>query len=429
MRAFWLHLRNSPIRWSIPVLIAGDIAVLFLRNRFWIGVWPETGAAGLVPAYLLGVVGAGAAAWAASSPARHGVEEQTRAARVHPSVSEAYRLAATLVVLLVPYLAGQAVAFAMTARTFPPGVHLWLGYLLLGLFVMLVAVALGWACGRLLGNIFGALTAALGFLFLTTLLERVGFGVVSGRPEVTVDPMPLALRLGAVILVLLIMPWLTAGPGQQHGRRPLLLVPGVLPLLLIMVTTAAVTDRKAPGDNVICVQGPTALCVWPEHEKYLTQLRELNTRIERLPDAFILPPRINEVGLHKTRYIGPDGKEYLGYEEGPPIFHILEGSPWSYAGDISNAITTSTFDFKNFRTCQWDKLTSLDQSRLRAVGAWLETYLAGQGSPDYHTNAPAEMQEAWSVGRAMTHHPQTEQFRWAQGEVNELRGRYCQSGS
>ena len=61
MTALWLHLRTSPIRWALPVLVALDMAVIFLRGRHWIGVWPETGAAAQVPAYLLGVVGAGAA--------------------------------------------------------------------------------------------------------------------------------------------------------------------------------------------------------------------------------------------------------------------------------------------------------------------------------------------------------------------------------
>ncbi|HEY0697214.1 MAG TPA: hypothetical protein VGD43_05335, partial [Micromonospora sp.] len=180
------------------MFIAIDLAVLFLRSHHWIGVWPETGAAAQVPAYLLGVVGAGAAAWAAGAPARHGLEEQLGPARVHPAVAEAHRLTATLIVLLIPYLLGQAVAFAVTARTFPPGVHLWLGYALLGLFVILLAVALGWACGKLLGPIFAAFTAALGFLFLAALLDRVGFVVISGRPEVAVHPMPLTLRLGSV---------------------------------------------------------------------------------------------------------------------------------------------------------------------------------------------------------------------------------------
>ncbi|MFF3867199.1 hypothetical protein [Micromonospora sp. NPDC001898] len=429
MSGLWLHIRNSPIRWAFPVLVVLDVAVLFLRNRHWIGVWPETGAAAQVPAYLLGVVGAGAAAWAASASTRQGVEEQLRAARVHPARVEAYRIAATLFVLLAPYLIGQAVAFAVTARTFPPGVYLWLGYVLLGLFAILLAVALGWACGRLLGPVFSAFTAALGFLFLTVLLDRAGFVVVSGRPEVTVDPMPMALRLGLVLALLLIMLWLPgSGALRQRSRSVAALLPVALSLLAVMATTAAVVDREPPGDDAICLDGSTRLCIWPEHEKYLPQLRDINARINELPDVFIRPPLINEAGLHKkTKFIAPNGKEYLNYEGGPPVFYVFEGSPWSYAGDIGKAITSKTFGFQDLRACDWMKLIEPDQARLAAIDKWMETYLVGGGRPDYHTNASQELQQAWAKGRAVAADPsRANQFRWVEGEVSDLRGRYCQ---
>ncbi|MBY8874177.1 hypothetical protein K7640_20320 [Micromonospora sp. PLK6-60] len=426
MSTVWLHLRTSPIRWALPAFVVIDLAVLFLRNRHWIGVWPETGAAAQVPAYLLGIVGAGAAAWSAGASQRHGLTEQVRAARVPPMVSEAHRLGATVIVLLIPYLIGQATAFAVTARTFPPGVHLWLGYLLLGLFTILTSVALGWACGQLFGPVFAPLAATLGFLFLTTLLDRDGSVVISGRPEVAVDPLPLALRLGSIVALILVLLWLPAAAASGPvRRRTWLLVPVALPLVVVMLGTDVVADRKPPGTRVTCVQGSATLCIWPEHEKYLPQLRALNARIDLLPDAFVRPSRINEVGLQKTRYIGPDGKEYLGYEEGPPIFYILEGSPWSYAGDIGTSISASTFGYQD-EGCDWQRITSSDEPRLWALDAWLEVFLAGGGSPNSHTNAPAQMQQAWAEGRAVAGNPsRAAQFRWAEGEVNELRGRYC----
>ncbi|WP_320067378.1 hypothetical protein [Micromonospora sp. RTGN7] len=428
MSGLWLHIRNSPIRWAFPVLVVLDVAVLFLRNRYWIGDWPETGAAAQVPAYLLGTVGAGAAAWAASASTRQGVEEQLRAARVHPARVEAYRIAATLFVLLVPYLIGQAVAFAVTARTFPPGLHLWLGYVALGLFAILLAVALGWACGRLLGPVFSAFTAALGFLFLTVGLGRFEFIVVSGRPEVAVDPMPMALRLGLVVALLLIMLWLPgSGAPRQRRRSVAALLPVALSLLLVMGATAAVADREPPGDDAICLDGSMRLCIWPEHEKYLPQLREINARIDELPDSFIRPPLIIEAGLHKKQFIVINGKEYLNYADDPPFFYVLEGSPWSYAGDIGSAITSKTFGFQDLRACDWMKIIEPDQARLAAISKWMETYLVGGGRPDYHTSASQESQQAWAKGRAVAADPsRANQFRWAEGEVSDLRGRYCQ---
>ncbi|GAA2218536.1 hypothetical protein ACFY2R_22010 [Micromonospora olivasterospora] len=430
MSGFWLHVRNSPIRWAFPVLVVLDLAVLFLRDRHWIGVWPETGAAGQVPAYLLGVFGAGAAAWSASAPRRQRVEEQLRAARVHPARVEAHRLTAALAVLLVPYLIGQVVAFAVTARTFPPGVHLWLGYVLLGLFAILLAVALGWACGRLLGPVFSAFAAAMGFLFLTVLLDRVGFVVVSGRPEVAVAPVPLALRLGLVVALLLVTLWLAGSEAlRQRRRRAAALLPVALSLLVVMGATAVVADREPPGDQVLCLDGSTRLCIWPEHEKYLPELREINARIDDLPGAFKRPPLISEIGLVKSSYIGPDGTKHLDYEAESPVFHILEGSRWSYAGDIGKAITSATFAFQDLRTCDWMEITEPDQSQLAAIDKWLEAYLAGGGSPDYHTNAPEALQQAWTKGRAVAADlSRTDQFRWAEEEVNDLRGRYCRPG-
>ncbi|MFY1637735.1 hypothetical protein ACN27F_31440 [Solwaraspora sp. WMMB335] len=369
------------------------------------------------------MVGAGAAAWVASAPKRHRVTEQLTAARVHPARLEANRLGATVVVLLIPYLIGQAVAFAATARTFPPGVHLWLGYALRGIFVVLLSITLGWACGKLLGSVFAALTAAMGFLFLITLLDMSGFVVVSGPPERTVDPGPLALLLASVLVLLLVMLWLPASHALRR-RRTLLLVPAAIPLAVVLTVTSAVTDREQPGDNVICVEGSTALCIWPEHEKYLPPLRDVSARVDLLPESFVRPPLINEVGIKKTWFLWPDGQWRLGYETGPPIFTILEGSPWSYAGAIGTAITSSTFDFD---ACDWTDLSSSDRERFWVIGSWLEAYLVGQGSPDYHTNAPAEMQQAWSRGREIAGgDPLSDQFQWADEEVNDLHGRYCE---
>ncbi|HEX6968351.1 MAG TPA: hypothetical protein VF174_06010 [Micromonosporaceae bacterium] len=423
----WLHLRTSPIRWSLPVLLAVDLAALFLRNRSWIGVWPESGAAAQVPAYLLGVLAAGVAAWAAGAQTRHRLHEQLAVARVHPAISEAYRLGATLILLLIPYVIGQVVAFAVTARTFPPGLGLFWGYALLGLFVMVMATAFGWLCGRLLGTLFAALAASMGFLFLLTLLGRVGFVVLSGRPNTMVDPVGLVLRLGSVMLLLVALLWLPSPGRARPARRAIVLqVAAILPLAMVVVTTSPVVDRTPPGDDVTCVNGRMTLCIWPEHEKYLPKLRSLNARIGLLPASFVPPPRMNEIGIERTWHLGPDGVIHLDGDAGAPIFHILEGSPWSYAGDVSNAILASTFGFTDTQYCSWDTLTSADQERLSVLGAWLEAYLVGRSTPDYETNAPMEMQAAWARGRAIAGEQSLpEQFRWADREVGDLRGRYC----
>lgn len=49
IRAFWIELRRSPLRWALPVLIAIELGMLFGRNTDWIGVWPQASAAAQVP--------------------------------------------------------------------------------------------------------------------------------------------------------------------------------------------------------------------------------------------------------------------------------------------------------------------------------------------------------------------------------------------
>lgn len=428
MRMLWLHIRNSPIRWALPILVILDLAVLFIRSRHWIGVWPDTGATAQIPAYLVGVVGAGAAAWSATATDRHSTGEQLNAARVHPATMEGYRLGATIVILLIPYLVGQAAGFVLTARTFPPGLHLWLGYVVLGVFITLLSIAVGWTMGKIFGSVFAALVAALGFPLLVGFLDRQGgFIVVSGRSPMTVDVMALTIRFGAVSALLLALLWIP-GSGRPRGRHLPLPIAAALVLAVALSSTAPVVPREPAGDRARCVAGPTLLCVWPESEKYVPQLDAVNSRIAELPDAFVLPPRVNEWGIDTGLQYGNYTDERLENPDAAPYFHILEGSPWSYVSDIGRAITDATFEFQNYQGCRWASTSVADTDRLQVVDAWLESYLVGATAPDFRTDASAETQSNWAEGRAMLDLPRAEQFSWAEGEVDELRGRYCRSG-
>jgi hypothetical protein len=415
VRLLWLHIRNSPIRWALPVLIALDLALLLLRNRYWIGVWPETGAAAQVPALLLGALGAGAAAWAAGAPSRQRLEEQLAAARAHPAAREAYRLAATVVILLVPYLVGHAVAFGITARTWPPGWHLWLGYLALGLVTMLLAAAWGWVLGKLLGSIFAAMVAVLGWLVLLVRVADsagVTLTAVSGPPMRAVDPAVVLLWLGLGVTLLATLPWLPARD-QLREQAWALAAPAAAALALVgvLIATTVVVERASPGENAICVDGRTSLCVWPEHRKYVPLLRDVNGRIDTLPDNLVIPPRMSESGI-----------DDLTAGERVPWFFIVEGSPWSYAGSIRSNITGATW-----AGCDGAAVTDLDHHRFWVIDAWLETYLAGGGSPDYFTSAPPAMQESWADGRAIANErPVAEQLQWVEREVRDLHEHYCQ---
>lgn len=423
MRVFWLHLRNSPIRWAIPVFIALDLAVLFLRSRHWIGVWPDTGAAAQVPAvYFLGAVGAGAAAWAAGAPTRHRLVEQLAAVRVHPVVVEAHRLVATVLVLLVPYLTGCVVGFVLTARTFPPGVHLWAGYVMLGVFAILLATSWGWVLGKLFGSMFAALTAVLSwFLFASGISSPTGLVVVNGPPDLMVDPVVMATRLGSALALLMALLWLPASGGIRAMARRLPVPAAVAVAVAVALFATTPLASRVPADEVSCVEGRrTELCIWPEHEKYLPTLVSISGRIDRLPSAFAVPPRINEYGIERVEYI-EEGVHYP-VESAQPHFYIIEGSTWSYAGAIAYAIENATRDGCDF----FDPSLPDAGPRLNALHAWLEAYLVGGGQPDYSTNARPEAQEAWAAGRRTANElPLAEQLSWAEREVEYLRDRYC----
>ncbi|ASW53169.1 hypothetical protein [Plantactinospora sp. KBS50] len=430
MRPFWLHLRNCPVRWAVPPLIALDLAVLFLRNRYWLGVWPQAGAAAQLAAYLVGPVVAGLAAWTAAAPLRYRMTEQTAAARVPHVVLEAHRLVAAVVLLALPYLVGQAVAFALTARTFPPGVGLWAGYFGYGLFVTLLDFALGWLLGRLFGSVFAALAAALSGVLLITVLSRLApFGITDGSVEMEVDLTAGLVRLGLIVAVLIAALWIsTSGTARFRTAIPALLCLGAV-VLTALVTPVRV-HRPPAGDDVLCVKGRTTLCIWPEDQKYLPTLRAIGGRVDALPPAFRLPDRMNEYGIEQNwhRADGPHGPTLVEDSLGPPTFYILAGSIWSLAGDLATGIMETTFHFTDLESCTWKARTDTDRTRLNVLGAWLESYLAGGGRRDYHTNAPPEMQAAWAVGREMAAKPSLdEQFGWADGEVRDLSGRYCRT--
>ena len=137
------------------------------------------------------------------------------------------------------------------------------------------------------------------------------------------------------------------------------------------------------------------------------------------------PPLVNEAGLTKRWDIDSNGTVVLD-ESGPPYFYILEGSPWSYADDIGKAISSLTLGIRDNQQCNWEGLSIEDQSRISSLDAWMEAYLAGGITPDYRTDAPADVREAWRKGRDVAAGDSlADQFRWAQTEMSDLRGRHC----
>jgi len=428
VRNFLLHLRNSPARWMLLVLLPADVAVLFLRPRYWIGVWPETGAAAQIVAGLTIPLIAGAAAWAAAASSRHKFTEQLAAAQVGPARVEAQRLGATTAILLLPYLLVHLIAVVLTARTDPPGLVLWAGYFGHGLFLSFFSIAFGWFIGRAYRSMFSTVVAAVGALFVSLLLGQVtSLLLTSGPVALTVATGPLVARLvlaGILLVVLLYLP----------GRRGLRVAAalgygtGMLGLIVILVTTPVVMPRP-PSTSAVCTTGERMkLCLWPEHDKYRPPLQAMADRVATLPAQFTPPAVVNEEGLDPSfgqRYLHP---ERIPASE-PYSFTVIEGSPWSIAGDLANTVLDATLDFRGSSGCQWDGLTPANRSQVSSLYAWLEGYIVGAVNPDYHTDAPPDMQQAWATGRALLSDTRQRQFAWAQESLKQLRGQYCRAAS
>jgi len=411
-------MRTSPLRWLPLPLAALDLAVLLLRPDYWIGIWPETGAAAQVPAFYLSMVSAGAAAWASSAERRHRLGEQLAAGAVAEPRREALRLGAATIILIAPYLLGQAVAFALTARTFPPGLGLWAGYLVMGLVVLLLATVFGWAAGKLLTPVFAALCALLGWILIESVPgSLVDLNAVSGPAWTRVDPLGVAVRLTAVLALWLSVLWLP-GSGPRRPRLPAVAAPlAAAAVLGVFAATDGLTERTPP-DRPLCVDGAVEICLWPEHERYVPMIEEANEAVADLPPVFLLPARLDEFGLIEAEYV-VDGHAFTQIEGD---FTISEGNRWAIARAVANAIVNETF-----ASCDWEAIRAEEDSTADKLVRWIEIGIAGGGLPEYRIEgAPEGVVSAYSEASEVANTlPMEEQHSWAAAQVEHIRTRYC----
>jgi len=394
--------------------------ILLLGPNYWIGIWPETGAAAQVPAFFLSIIAAGAAAWSSGSKKRHNLEEQMAAAAIPAAKSEAYQLGTSMIILVIPYLIGHAVAFALTARTFPAGIQLWLGYALMGTVVMLLAIAWGWAIGRYLSPVYAALVALLSwFVFEVFPGDTADLGVLSGPVWQQPDTRTMLIRFVAVAVFSTVIVWAPPLRTQWKANWERLIFPMVAAAVAIVATvgTAGISDRDAPR-NPLCVAGKVEMCLWPENVKYIPMIHSVDARVSTLPASFQLPLRLYEYGL-KRRQISYAG-ETVTQLEGD--FDISEGSKWGLALGVSDAIISETL-----KSCDWDAIRRADDFTPEAVRRWVEFYLTESSTPDYRTSGvPQGIEEAWSAAsKVFTELPPQKQREWVQEQLNRLKASHC----
>jgi hypothetical protein len=147
MGLYLVELRRSPLRWWLPVFVLVDVAAVFGRSQWWIGVWPQASAAAQIPSLFFAPVLAAGAAWSASRARRYRMTDQLAAAALPGWRVEVVQLAATLTYGLVAYLVGMVAAAAVSAPDAGPG-FLWPGYVVLGACVIVASAAVGHVAGR-----------------------------------------------------------------------------------------------------------------------------------------------------------------------------------------------------------------------------------------------------------------------------------------
>ncbi|MFE0845852.1 hypothetical protein [Streptomyces rochei] len=420
MRLIAKHLRFNGLQWWILPLAVADLAILFLRTRYWIGIWPEAGAAAQVPALILGVAASGLAAWISGSRARNRVEEQLTAAPRRPALLEFYRFSAVLLTFTVPYACGVIAAWAFTVVHNPPGMAMFFAYALAGAVALWLACGFGWLVGRLLAGRFATIIAILSWVIVGfNFGSSVGLSFVSGHAYTDVDFAPLALRWAAGILFLGSLLWLPLRIGRKLQIPVLASLMTAVLAAVVIANYPMVHDRAAPKRET-CTTGPIELCYWPEEAKYVPMMRETAVRASKLPAVFKLPERVHEYGLKVERIdLGSKVVEQVTGD-----FSILEGNKWSLASSLASTISQETFP----STCDWSAAEKNNDYTADKLQHWVEITLAGGGTPEYRLGnggAPgyyAARQQAQEIAQAKT---SSAQYAWAAKSAEEFHERYC----
>lgn len=423
MKIFLTHVRSGVAKYAALPVAGLGVLVLLNRESFWIGIWPETGAAVAVSAFFMSLICAGISAWISARADVYGAREQAASAAIRQISLESNRFSANLVWLLSAYLLVILTAFVLTAISlFSPGVHLFFEYALLGLVLMVFSVAWGWFVGRILTPVVAGLAAALSwFIFVATIGQAANVAPSSGPPWINVASSVLVLRLATVVLFAVSV---CALPPRslsrlRFGRGVALTLISSLIVVVTHLSTTVLTPR-APVASPTCVKGKIEYCLWPEHLKYVPLIKQVDAQVAALPLSLELPPRVVDYSLSGIIKTSKDGTLVASEGSFDPEFDISDGSRWALARGVADAIVGQVFS-------KCDPQADADPSLIwDQLFAWLEWRLAGGGTPDYTTNAPSEIQKAWASGRKVASSlSDSEQAGWAVELIQKRKALYC----
>lgn len=338
MKAFYIELRRSPLRWWLPAFLLLAMLMLFGRSTAWIGVWPQASAAAQLPFSYIGPALAAGAAWSAGRCLRIGSVDHLQATARRRWQVEAVHLAATITYGIAVLLVTAAVAAAFSIPDAGPG-FLWAGYLVLAGSMLVTCAAIGHLVGRWSRPGIGpALLTGLGTFALFNLTERgpFGFMVLSGPPQLRLSAAALAARIALaaclVVLAVAVPPWrdriTSRAPATSRATSAIAAVMAVIVSIALIAAAGPLRVPRTPPSEPLCSTTTPRVCVWPENRKYLPELAAMAERLNQLPgDLITVPDTFYERGLRTS--------------DSQVDFIITEGS-WSAVPSITGAIVDAT---------------------------------------------------------------------------------------
>ncbi|MFJ4908789.1 ABC transporter permease [Streptomyces sp. NPDC093249] len=376
LNTYRIELRRSPLLTAFPLMVAVDLAVLFGRSQYWIGVWPEASVAAQIVTLFLGPVLAGVSAWQAGRASQAGMPEFLLAAARPGWRIEAARLAATLTLGFLAYGIGCLTAAAVSWGDAGPG-FLWPSYLLLGASTLIIFASVGHLAGRWWPSPgFTPVVCAMG-CFISMLSLPFKFNVLAGPPDTHLRVLPLAVRLFvalALAVLAVAAPPLTRKADRQMSRRKP--PPHMAGIAVVSAVSAFVGLVAAPAAGELRVERPASdaaplcaraeekaplVCVWPEHRKYLPELTRMAHRLDRNAQPWVkAPDEFYEFGLRRTRW-------------GDRGFDIAEGHVRTAAFAMADQVFTTSLGW-----CRPPRKERRAWQAIDNLHLWLEYQATGQ---------------------------------------------------
>jgi hypothetical protein len=421
MRILWIELRNSPLRWFLPGLIIIDLAAVFGRELYWIGVWPQASAAAQIPALYLGPALSATTAWVAGRSKRANFDEHLAAASRQAWQIDGLQFAVILLYGLLAFSAGALAAAAVSIKFAGPG-FLWPSYLLLGIAVLIVCAAIGHAMGRLINVRFivPVVCGIVTFWAIKNSGSPLELFVLYGDPQVIISVVPLAHRLlfaifAALLAVILPTMLIRTRAGWRTRANLLALGGGSLTVigaagLAVLNAGPLIVERSVPKVP-LCSNSTPKVCVWPDDRKYLDELTIMAKRLAEIPgDLISLPPAFYERGLRGT------SRDAVYYQD----FYIIEGFLWSAAEGMAGQVLDTTI--KNWCDAADQYKGDRRMAAMWELMIWLKSRATGGERPASIRGGPPV--DYSSIGQ-LIRQPEDIQLQWVRTRLKIIRETPC----